>query len=121
VWREPQQGLFPEGDGKPHTTTVRADNAGEDVARARPGARHQTGGDSQALGLPQVLDWITIVLAPQAKASLQGLQDRTNLSKTDITNRAITLYEFIDAQVSEGREFLVRDKSSGEIRRVLIV
>ncbi len=64
---------------------------------------------------------MTVALIPQAGAGLQRLQDRTSLSKTDITNRAITLYEFIEAQLSAGLELLIRDESTGEIQRVLIV
>jgi hypothetical protein len=43
------------------------------------------------------------------------------MSKTDITNRAIALYEFIEAQVGAGRELLIRDGSPGEIQRVLLI
>jgi hypothetical protein len=49
------------------------------------------------------------------------LQDRTSLSKTDIANRAITLYEFIDTQLRTGRDVLIRDNDAGtmEIVRLL--
>jgi hypothetical protein len=49
------------------------------------------------------------------------LQDRTSLSKTDIANRAITLYEFIDSQLRSGRDVLIRDNKTGttEIVRLL--
>ena len=52
---------------------------------------------------------------------LQRLQDRTGLSKTDIANRAITLYEFIDTQIRTGRDVLIRDNEAGvtEIVRLL--
>ncbi len=52
---------------------------------------------------------------------LQRLQDRTSLSKTDLVNRAITLYEFIEAQQRAGRELLVRDSKTGEMQTVLIL
>ncbi len=49
------------------------------------------------------------------------MQDRTGLSKTDIANRAITLYEFIDTQIRTGRDVLIRDNEAGvtEIVRLL--
>lgn len=70
---------------------------------------------------PVVTDRITVALIPRAGADLQLLQDRTSLSKTDCVNRAITLYEFIDAQQRAGRDLLVRDAKTGEIQTVLIL
>lgn len=67
---------------------------------------------------PQLPDRITVALIPQAAADLQGLQDRTTLSKTDLVNRAITLYEFVDTQLKEGRDLILRDKKTGETQLV---
>lgn len=67
---------------------------------------------------PQPSDRITVALIPQAAADLQSLQDRTTLSKTDLVNRAITLYEFVDTQLKEGRDLILRDKKTGETQLV---
>src|SRR5215831_1718149 len=64
---------------------------------------------------------ITVALIPKAGEDLQRLQERTSLSKTDITNRAITLYEFIDAQMRAGRDVLIRDTKTGETQLVRIL
>jgi hypothetical protein len=61
---------------------------------------------------------ITVALLRHAAEGLQQLQMRTDLSKTDITNRAITLYEFIDGQLRAGREVLIRDSKTGETQVV---
>jgi len=61
---------------------------------------------------------ITVALIPKAAADLQQLQERSGLSKTDLTNRAISLYEFIDAQIREGREVLIRDPAKKETQIV---
>jgi hypothetical protein len=117
--RELQPGLHPEGEDGRRARAARADDssAGEDdVVRVRSRAS----GCGQADGLPEVAECIAIALIPQARAGLQLLQARTKLSPTDITNRAITLYEFIDAQLSAGRELLLRDEETGEVQRVLI-
>jgi hypothetical protein len=53
-------------------------------------------------------------LTPRASESLQQLQDRTGQGKTDIVNRAITLYEFVEAQLSAGHELIVRNHVTGE-------
>ena len=61
---------------------------------------------------------ITVRLIRKAEDDLLRLQARTSLSKTDVVNRAITLYEFIDAQQRAGQELLLRDK---ETRRMHLV
>jgi hypothetical protein len=66
----------------------------------------------------QSADRITVALISQAADDLQTLQERTGLSKTDIVNRAITLYEFIDAQLRTGQDLLIRDKATGETQLV---
>jgi hypothetical protein len=70
---------------------------------------------------PPGVERITVALIPKAGEDLQRLQDRTSLSKTDIANRAITLYEFIDSQLRAGRDVLIRDKNTGETQTVLIL
>jgi hypothetical protein len=64
---------------------------------------------------------ITVALIPKAAADLQRLQERTSLSKTDIINRAITLYEFMSAQLQAGNEILILDKQTGEAQIVLLL
>jgi hypothetical protein len=64
---------------------------------------------------------ITVALIPKAAAELQHLQDLTNLSKTDIVNRAISLYEFIDQETRAGRDLLIRDATNGETERIRLL
>ncbi len=64
---------------------------------------------------------ITVALVPKVAEELQRLQDRTSLSKTDLANRAITLYEYISEQLSAGKEVLIRDKKTGETQGILIL
>ena len=85
------------------TANTGSDTGGVDVAR------------------PQAVERITVALIPKAGDDLQLLQDRTSLSKTDIANRAITLYEFIDAQLRAGRDVLIRDNSTGETQIVRLL
>jgi hypothetical protein len=83
---------------------------GEDVARPPRTER-----------ITQPTERITVALIPKAGVELQRLQERTSLSKTDITNRAITLYEFIDAQMRAGRDVLIKDGKTGETQLVRIL
>ena len=70
----------------------------------------------------QVLaDRITVALIPQAAEDLQHLQDRTGLSKTDLVNRAISLYEFINAQLGAGRDLLIRDNDAKETQVIRLM
>jgi hypothetical protein len=62
---------------------------------------------------------VTVALVPKAAADLQYLVDETGLSKTDIVNRAISLYKFVEESTAAGREVLVRDKATGEDRVVM--
>src|ERR1700760_401059 len=63
---------------------------------------------------PLVGERITVALIPATADQLRQLQARTNMSKTDITNRAITSYEFFDAQMKSGRDLIVHDPRTGE-------
>jgi hypothetical protein len=66
-------------------------------------------------------DRITVALIPKASDDLQRLQDRTGLSKTDIANRAISLYEFIDSQLQAGKDLIVKDPETGESQLVRLL
>jgi hypothetical protein len=70
---------------------------------------------------PVATDRITIALIRKVADDLQRLQDRTSLSKTDLVNRAITLYEFIEAHQRAGNDLLIRNKQTGETQTILIL
>jgi hypothetical protein len=74
----------------------------------------------RAVGQPPP-ERITVALIPKAAADLQNLQDNTSLSKTDLVNRAISLYEFIDEQMRAGRDLLIRDNGAGETQLVRLL
>lgn len=109
--------------------TARTGNSatGEDVARRQPAHCPRTADRSQTSGLPEaadrppVTDRITIGLLPRVSEGLQRLQDETSMSKTDIVNRAVTMYEFIEDQLRAGRDLLIRDSETQEIQKVMIV
>lgn len=58
---------------------------------------------------------VTVVLIPAVSEDLHRLHRRTKLSATDLTNRAITLYEFFDAQLRAGNDLMVRNGGTGRI------
>jgi hypothetical protein len=59
---------------------------------------------------------ITVALVKRVAEGLQRLTASTGLSKTDVVNRAITLYEFIDSHQQAGDELLIRDGKSGDLQ-----
>jgi hypothetical protein len=87
--------------------------------RTRAGARVAEDKDTPATSASH--ERITVALIPKAAADLQKLLARTGLSKTDITNRAITAYEFIEAQISAGKEVVISDPKTGEQKTVLFL
>jgi hypothetical protein len=78
-------------------------------------------GQRNAVDQRTTTDRITVALIPKASEDLQRLQDRTGLSKTDITNRAISLYEFIESQLQAGRDLIVKDPKTGESQLVKLL
>jgi hypothetical protein len=85
------------------TASRGANPAGGDVVRLQPGTER-----------------ITVALIPRAAQDLQQLQDKTSLSKTDLVNRAISLYEFIDSRIRRGSDVIIKDGETGEMQTVLI-
>jgi hypothetical protein len=85
------------------------------MAGSRSGSRLPSP-DSQTVA---AVDRITVALVAKAAADLQNLHERTRLSKTDIVNRAISLYEFVDAELSAGAELVVRSDGQEHLIKLL--
>ena len=71
---------------------------------------------SQALG-----ERFTVTLIPKVGQDLRVLQERTSLSRTDLMNRAITLYQFVDDQLRTGHDIIARDRATGEKQLVKLL
>jgi hypothetical protein len=61
---------------------------------------------------------ITVALTPKSASDILAIASRTGLSKTDIVNRAVSVYEFLNEQEAAGMELLVRDPKTGEIKLI---
>jgi hypothetical protein len=66
-------------------------------------------------------DRITVTLIPKAMDDLCLVHERTGLSKTDLMNRAIILYEFVDDQLGSGHDIIARNKATGETKLVKLI
>lgn len=67
---------------------------------------------------PAVTERITVALVRKAGEDLETLQERTGLSKTDIVNRAISLYEFIESQMAAEKQLLIKDPKTDETQLI---
>jgi hypothetical protein len=61
---------------------------------------------------------IKVALIPSVSDQLRSLEKNTDLSVTDLTNRAISAYSFLDEQMRVGNDLMVRDHWTGEMRLV---
>ncbi|MFF3269406.1 hypothetical protein ACFYWU_00505 [Streptomyces chrestomyceticus] len=62
----------------------------------------------------------SITLVPPAVEAVNLLTAATGLTKTDVINRAVQVYAFIEECIREGSDVLLRNRD-GEIERVHIV
>ncbi|MFD7656386.1 hypothetical protein ACFV4N_20645 [Actinosynnema sp. NPDC059797] len=58
---------------------------------------------------PAVVDRVNVALIAEAVEALGRLQERTGLKKVDLVNRALLIYEFVDAEMRAGNKVLLRD------------
>lgn len=59
-----------------------------------------------------------MALLKQVARELRLLQRMTGLSKTDIVNRAISLYLFIVKAIRNNQDILLQDRSTGETQLI---
>ena len=83
--------------------------------RKGPGSAPLAGPDPIASGP----DRITVSLIAKAAADLQRTHARTRLSKTDIINRAVSLYEFVESELGEGAELIIRRDGKDHLVKLL--
>lgn len=74
--------------------------------------------NSAASASTPTLKKITVLLVPKADRDLQRLMELTGLSITDIVNRAISLYEFVETQARNEKTLLVHDPETQETDRI---
>jgi hypothetical protein len=75
----------------------------------------------EGLTRPVVAERITVALVSRAADDLRSTQERTGLSKTDVVNRAVSLYEFVDSHLAAGDEFMIRRKDSGDLELIRLL
>ena len=96
----PRDAFPPEGEDRDMAPRTDSKTAKQDADQRSPGDR------------------ITVALIPKAAEELQRLQSETGMSKTDIVNRAISLYKFFQSQINANNDVIVRDGKTGETQLV---
>ena len=61
---------------------------------------------------------VTVNLTEKTEKALDYLVDSTELSQTDLINRAIQLYAFVEGETSIGNELAICDPVKGTLNRV---
>lgn len=64
---------------------------------------------------------ITVGLIPKAATELDQLVNDSGMTKTDLVNRALTLYAFITERIAAGDHILVRDGETKEVERIRLL
>ena len=57
---------------------------------------------------------LTVNLIPRAAEALASAATRTGLSKTDVVNRALQMYDYLEGLHGDGAQILVREQSGDE-------
>ena len=104
-----------------HANPLRTADRSRAPGRLRASDRSESASRPEGTSHPPVTERITVALIPKVAVILRRLQSRKNLSKTDIVNRAVTLYDFVDAQLDAGRDILIRDNVTQEIRSLMLL
>ena len=64
---------------------------------------------------------VTTSLTRRTAKELEALQESTGHSKSDLVNRAISLYVFVTRQMDLGNELLLRNPETDEYQRIQLL
>ena len=68
-----------------------------------------------------VINRITVGIIPKVWDQLVALMASTKFNRTDVVNRAISIYAMVDENLRNGNELVFRDPKSGKERVVEII
>jgi hypothetical protein len=91
--------------------------------RAQRGRTDALADDGLAAG-PQeeyVINRITVGIIPKVWTELVRLMASTKFNRTDVVNRAISVYAMVDENMRDGYELVFRDPETGRERIVTII
>lgn len=68
-----------------------------------------------------VINRVTVGIIPKAWEELLALMASTKFNRTDVINRAISVYAMVDENLRNGNELVFRDPDTGKERVVQII
>jgi hypothetical protein len=96
--------------------------------RRQPGhtdeqAAEDSANDGSAAGQQDgyVINRITVGIIPKVWTELMRLMSSTTYNRTDVVNRAISVYAMVDDNLRDGYELVFRDPATGKERIVEII
>src|ERR1700722_13091824 len=113
----PQNTAAPRGGRMNVNTRTRRQRGRADELAAEDSAD-----DGLAAGPPgaYVINRITVGIIPKVWTELQRLMASTKYNRTDVVNRAISVYAMVDDNMRDGYELVFRDPKTGKERIVEI-
>lgn len=63
---------------------------------------------------------LTVNLTPKSDAALTNLAERTDLNRTDLVNRALQLYDYVDKATEAGHQLMLR-RPDGQLDRIKLL
>lgn len=78
----------------------------------------EDGGSSTA---PSAAERVNVALTARTCIALELVKAITSDTKTDIINRALQTYAYLESEVSDGNEICIRNKESGELQRLKFI
>jgi hypothetical protein len=111
------------GPAHPATADKRKEaNMGSRTQLQQQAGTDEPRNDGQAVESDEyVINRITVGIIPKVWVELQQLIARTRFNRTDVVNRAISIYAMVDENVRNGNELIFRDPKTGKERVVEIV
>ena len=89
------------------------------VPAARGGLPGEVVSEKTNVGAPATVARITVNLVAKVLADLRQTVARTHLTQTDVVNRAVSLYEYVDCELSGGAELLLRKNGKDYVVKLL--
>ncbi|MDQ7903461.1 hypothetical protein RB614_02895 [Phytohabitans sp. ZYX-F-186] len=74
-----------------------------------------------ASGSPGGLVRVTVNLTPKSADALEAISGATGLSKTDVINRSLQVYQLVEELLDRGGGSILIKHPSGELERVYIL
>jgi hypothetical protein len=90
------------------------------AGRSRAPGRRESGRRPDGDDHPPGVEQISVPLIPKVVEALQRLQALTQLSPTDLVNRAVTLLDFFEAQRNSDRDIVIRDNGTKQEYSILL-